>query len=148
MPSKSFVFWTIVIVAFLLITWSLQSMLAPFIFGVLLAYLMNPLVKMLTFKTNNRWAAATFILFVLVSLLLMLFVFVIPYVAIQIYNYMGGLGEYLQDVNEEVSGLIEHFSGFISEDRREELLKNVTSQMGTVLTWLGELFQSILSRAI
>ena len=146
--NKNLIFWMIVAFAFLGLFWLLQEMLAPFLTGMLVAYLFSPLVTKLTKKQSLRWIPTSVVLMCFVLLIGCIIVFVVPYVLIQIYQYMSGLGDYLKQVQSDISQLGERFLSFVPPEKQKEVLQNATSHMGTVLTWLGQVMQGALSRLI
>lgn len=146
--NKNHIFWIIVSFAFLVLFWLLQEMLAPFLTGLLVAYLFSPLVTKLTKKQSMRWIPTSLVLLCFLLVIGFILAVVVPYVLIQIYDYMSGLGDYLKHVQEDVTLLGERFLSFVPPEKQKELLQNMTSHMGTVLTWLGQMMQGTLSRLI
>lgn len=68
-----FIFWSLTFVFFLVFVWLFSGMLLPFVLGLAIAYLLNPLVEYLGRYRVPRWIAALailglFLIFVLVVL--------------------------------------------------------------------------------
>lgn len=146
--TKNTIFWAFISLLFFAFIWSLQEVLAPFLVGILVAYLMNPLISKFSPKGRRRWLFSSLILLFLALMTVLIFVFVIPFIAVQIYDYMSGVGDYLKDVNKEIAELIDKLLIFLSDEKKQELLHSLTSQYGTILRWVVSVFQSFLSGAV
>lgn len=62
------VFWALVIAAFIGFVWLFQGILAPFILGLIIAYLLNPVVVRVAHVGVPRWVAVLIILFLFLGL--------------------------------------------------------------------------------
>lgn len=62
LQEKSFQFWGLFAIAVIGFIWLFQPILAPFIVGFAVAYLLNPIVAKLETKKIPRWLSALFIL--------------------------------------------------------------------------------------
>lgn len=71
-------FWLLVVALFVVFIWLFQSILAPFILGLAIAYLLNPIVTRLDAKGAPRWLSTLFILTLFLGVLVLLFAILVP----------------------------------------------------------------------
>lgn len=72
------VFWMVMIVATIGFVWLFQGILAPFILGLAIAYLLNPVVTKISGKGMPRWLAVLLILFLFLGVVVFLVAILVP----------------------------------------------------------------------
>lgn len=72
------VFWALIIAAFVGFVWLFQSILAPFVLGLIIAYLLNPIVLRVASLGLPRWLAVLLILFAFLGLLVLGIAMLVP----------------------------------------------------------------------
>ena len=60
--QRNIVFWLVALVALVVLLWLLKPILLPFVLGMAIAYLLDPLAKQLTKRGMSRLVAALLIL--------------------------------------------------------------------------------------
>jgi len=76
--ERNIVFWTGVLIAFAFLLWLLSPILLPFVLGLAIAYMLDPLNRMLTKRGMSRFTAAFIILFGFVIAFVVLLLFITP----------------------------------------------------------------------
>ncbi len=127
------IFWSITFAAFLLVVWLLKGMLLPFVLGVALAYLLNPIVGRLGGVGLARGPAALAIMFAF-------FLFIgglIAAIAPIAYNELVQLSKDIPGYADKIGVLIEPFSSrvqdLIGKSNGEELQALVSKHAGSAL---------------
>ncbi|PCI00329.1 MAG: hypothetical protein COB76_03745, partial [Alphaproteobacteria bacterium] len=79
--QKSFQFWIFIAIIACAFLWLFNGVLAPFIVGFAVAYLLNPVVEKLSGYKFPRWLSALVILFIFFITVIVGLLFVIPVLA-------------------------------------------------------------------
>lgn len=87
-PYKKTNFWQLLGVAFIIILMTLHAILLPFIIGVLIAYLLNPLIGMLSkIGISRLWGTILISIFVILILVIIVTVF-LPIITWQLQQFI------------------------------------------------------------
>ncbi|WP_321341024.1 AI-2E family transporter [Breoghania sp.] len=143
--QRRFAFWLIALAALILFLWVFSPILLPFVAGMALAYLLDPVADRLeAIGMNRMWATLTIlVLFVLVFALVL--VLLLPVLG----NQLASLIEAMPDYVSQLHGLItEHFGERlrqISGLGSSELKSSLGNLMSQGAGWLANLLKSIWS---
>src|SRR5690348_4025561 len=88
-------FWVGALVVFVLILWLLHEILLPFVAGMAIAYLLDPVVRRLQRAGINRLLATLLIVALFVVALLLLFILIVPILGAQLTAFMDNLPGYI-----------------------------------------------------
>ncbi|UXN72846.1 AI-2E family transporter [Devosia sp. A8/3-2] len=106
--------WISFLVVLVLLLWLFRGILLPFVVGAALAYLLNPLVNQLQqWRFNRGWATAVVLLCV-ITIIISLFVMLVPL------------------IGQQVVGLIQRFPGYVSD--LQALIRRWSPEINE---WLG-----------
>ncbi len=95
MPTRQMVFWALAIAAFALVLWLLRDILLPFVAGVAIAYLLDPLANRIERLGVSRLIAALLIVGMFVLALLVLVVLIAPILGNQLSALIAKLPDYV-----------------------------------------------------
>ncbi|HHY50098.1 MAG TPA: AI-2E family transporter, partial [Alphaproteobacteria bacterium] len=122
--------WVGLFLATILLLWVFRSILLPFVIGIALAYLLNPLVTWLQKIVASRsWATAIVLLFVLaliVGFLLML----VPLVGNQLIDMIARLPRYIGDLQQVLQDLAPQLTTWLGSERAAQLEGSLTELIG------------------
>ncbi|MDH7795681.1 MULTISPECIES: AI-2E family transporter [unclassified Beijerinckia] len=123
--ERQVAFWLAALLVTVLLLWLLSSVLMPFVAGMALAYLLNPVANRLQRMGINRLVACIVILGVAVVLFFVLLVAVVPLLVTQL------------------SHLADNVPGYIT--RFQELARTLAAEQGDTLSkWLGiDIFEKL-----
>ncbi len=107
-----FIFWCGAIALFLGFVWLFNDILTPFVLGIVIAYLLNPLIKRFSKKGIKRTTGAALVTFLFYSLLVAIIVFIAPIVAKESTDLIDKFPEYL----DRFFVLIEPYTLWIQEN--------------------------------
>lgn len=92
------IFWILAFVVFVALLWLLSGILLPFVAGMALAYLLDPLVKRIESLGIDRLVATLFIVTVFVLAFVFLILLIAPILAEQLSSFIENLPGYVQRV--------------------------------------------------
>lgn len=137
-------FWSGVLLAFGLLLWLLSDALLPFVAGLVIAYLLQPLVARLTVWGLPRGVAVAAVTSVVVIVLVTAVLIGAPLLAREIADLVGRVPGYLERLRE----LYVHSAAAEALGARfevQELTSSLGGALGSVSSWLTSAGKSLLS---
>lgn len=137
-PSAKFrardisLFWLAVIAAFIGFIWLFQSILTPFILGLVIAYLLNPLVLKLEGEGWPRWAAVLLLLVTFMMALAAAFSFLLPVLVREGAQLIGDLPTWITAAQAKIVSLASDFGVTLTPDS-DAIVENIQGQAGQIL---------------
>src|SRR5947208_16088610 len=95
MPTRQVVFWALAVAVLVLALWLLREILLPFVAGMAIAYLLDPLANRIERLGVNRLIAALLIVGMFVLALLVLVVLIAPILGNQLSALIAKLPDYV-----------------------------------------------------
>lgn len=95
-----FVVWAVILTAFVLFLRAVEPILLPFVLGILVAYLMDPLANRLQRMGMNRSVATALITFIMFALLVGLITYLAPILYQQVVQIVSHAPAQLKDMEE------------------------------------------------
>jgi predicted PurR-regulated permease PerM len=144
--DRQIMFWTGLLVVVVLLMWALGNVLTPFIAGLILAYLLDPLADRFERMGIGRLGATLVILGLFVLFFILALVILIPLLASQISGFVARLPDYvsrLQAIAVEQGG--PWFEQFGGPDALKDVQASVGEFMGQGARWLTGFLQSLWS---
>lgn len=120
---------------------SISSILAPFVVSMVLAYVMNPIVESFERWSVPRWVTSLILILILITLITLLFFFLLPVILTQFEGILDSLSKLIADFNTWVwnSSLVKALERYgISAD---EVRSTFTSQ---VMPKLDDILKNLL----
>jgi predicted PurR-regulated permease PerM len=152
--SKRFVWLTLFVLAFLAI-YRIRGLLLPVIMAIVLAYLIEPLVELLTRRTGlSRTLSIAIIYLLLIAILVSVPVGAITPIVVQTNNLINNTPSYLQQLGEFLQKpiIIAGFEIPINELPLDQVYATLTSNFVSILQTVGSrsisLFGSVASATI
>jgi predicted PurR-regulated permease PerM len=142
--QRNIVFWLVALAVFIFLLWLLSPILLPFVLGMVIAYLLDPLAKALINRGMSRLVAALLILggFLLVFTLIVLFI--APILSRQFAGFIAHGPEYARRIQAMVSDPAHPWLKTIIGDNligSDKAVSDLTNQaVGYVTTFLGSLW--------
>jgi predicted PurR-regulated permease PerM len=140
---RQLIFWLAALAVFILMLWLLSGILLPFVAGLAIAYLLNPLTDRLVKLGINRMIAALLIIGVVVLAFIVIVLLVAPLVAGQLSSFIDSLPGYVTKlqamINDQSRPWMQKLlgAGFSPEKSFGDL---VTQGMGWITTFLKSLW--------
>ncbi len=144
--QRQVIFWIGALVAFILVLWILREMLLPFVAGMALAYLLNPLTDRLERYGVNRMIATLAVVGFFLLVFVVVAILLVPLLGSQLFAFIQRLPGYvtrLQEVlmTEENKQWLQRLIG----DRLPDMQKSVGDLVGQGASWLGGFLVSLWS---
>ncbi|SUB01140.1 pheromone autoinducer 2 transporter [Pannonibacter phragmitetus] len=138
-------FWLLSLVVFILFMMLFSAVLLPFVAGMALAYLLDPVADWFERRGLSRLAATLMILLLFVVVLVIVLVLLVPVLGNQMLGFVDklpGLVRSLQDLlTQQLGDRITKFSGL----RVEDLQSSLGDIMGKAASWIGGVLKSVWS---
>ena len=139
-------FWIFALLVFAGLLFLFKSVALPFLGGLFLAYLLNPLVTKLQRLGLNRLGASLIILFVFIVIVAVSLVFALPQLAVQMASLLEKLPGYasrLQTLAIEQGGpLLEKYGG---QSALQDFEKSFSNLVGQMVNFVGTFLASLWS---
>jgi len=140
------IMWLSIILFGIWFTYSISSILAPFVVSFLLAYILNPVVSKLAEWKVPRWLASLILILISVGLIITVMFFALPIALTQFEGLLDGLSRLFEGFREwlmssKFNAVLERY-GVSSEEFRTTLTNRLTPRFEDVIK---ELFQATLT---
>jgi predicted PurR-regulated permease PerM len=131
--------WAGIFLLAILLLWIFRSILLPFVVGLALAYLLNPVVNWLQKVHISRpWAAMILLTFV-IALISGLFLALVPLVVQQILGLTGRLPGYVSDLQGLLQEWAPQFNEWLGPERAQQLEGSLADLIGRGVELVGTL---------
>jgi len=114
--TKQAAFWAVAALAIFTFIWLFKSVLTPFVLGVVIAYLLNPLVKRFSTKGVKRTTSSALIISVFFILVAVVLIFVSPIIAKESADLIKALPSYLDRLIYLIQPYTERFQTTLGEN--------------------------------
>ncbi len=141
--QRHVLFWLAALAVFILMLWLLSGILLPFVAGLAIAYLLNPLTDRLVKLGLNRMIAALLIIGVSVLIFILVILLVVPLLAGQLTSFIDAVPAYVAKlqamVNDQSRPWLQKLlgSGFSPQKSFGDL---VSQGMGWITAFLASLW--------
>jgi predicted PurR-regulated permease PerM len=141
-------FWLILLAVTLICVYLLRSVLLPFVAGMAVAYLLDPICDRLEkWKLSRTWATSIVtVCFILICILVLLLV--IPAVVSQIATLIERAPDYLAAIQREVAALVEVLRDRIDAGTEEKIRSVLGGSADKVFAWATEVLGGIISGGV
>lgn len=137
--------WIFIFVAFFTMLYALRSVLMPFVAGILLAYLLDPMVdKLQKFKISRTWATLI-ICFLTVLVVMPLISLLIGMIESQVSLLLQATPKYLAFVMDKIRPTIERLNEKFPDLKGANLEELVKGNVGNWVKVIGKVLKGLLS---
>ena len=135
-------FWALLLAAVVFGLYVLRDVMVPFVAGMAVAYLLDPVVDRLERLRIGRGLATFFVLVGFFAVAIGLVLLLIPLLQTQVEKLAGALPGYVEVVRERLDPLLESFGQGVD---RKAALEKVTGMTGDIMGWIGGLVSGVIS---
>ncbi len=119
--------------------WLFRPILLPFVVGIALAYILNPLVRIIQrTKIGRGWSTAVTMALV-IALIVGIFFLVTPLIVSQVTGLIVRLPGYVSDLQEVIRSLAPQLTEWLGPERAAQLEDSLTQFIGTGVEFIGTL---------
>ncbi len=141
--SNQIRFWLIGFVVFCLLVWLLSGVLAPFVTGMIIAYLLDPACDRLQRLGMQRWLATTVLLLLFLIVAILAVLIVVPILINQVTGLISAVPDYVTRATARLQPLIADLRHRVSAANFTEIQKAVSQYAGNAVSWIGTVLGSL-----
>jgi len=141
-------FWLIGLVLCLIALYLLRSVLLPFVAGVAVAYLLDPICDRLERAGCSRVIATCIVTGGFVAITATLLVLIVPLIQVQLIDLVTRLPDLLAAVQRWATPLWVTFEERFGAGQIDELRQGLSGQLGNIFRWVGVALQQILTSGL
>jgi predicted PurR-regulated permease PerM len=139
-------FWLIALAALLLALWLLSGVLLPFVVGIAIAYLLDPLVDRMEARGAPRWAGTLAALLAFAVVVLGTFFLLVPLFQVQAAMLVEQAPRIVEALRREATGLLEVLYERLDPADVQRLRDAAAQYAGDAALYVGGLVRGLLSR--
>ncbi|WP_319414037.1 AI-2E family transporter [uncultured Cohaesibacter sp.] len=144
--QKQFIVWMCALGAFILCIYVFRGVLLPFVAGMALAYLLDPVADSFERLGMNRMWATVSVLMIFVLIFIALIILIVPTLAHQMAGFSEKLPGYVASLQSMITSSTSDFMPkFLSNFDAESLQNNIKDLVGQGASWAGQLIRSVWS---
>jgi predicted PurR-regulated permease PerM len=136
-------FWLSAAVITIALIWLLKDILPPFVTGLGVAYLLNPLVTRLTNQGLSRAFATTLVLLMFLVILLAIIFSLSPVITRQVADFIKGLPTYYESARLAIQPYIHDLMGRLNPDQVEQIKQAAGNNVGTFMQSVQSVLLSV-----
>jgi predicted PurR-regulated permease PerM len=142
------VFWVGLLVAALILLGLVQSIILPFVAGLVVAYILAPAVARLERRGIRRSLGS---LSVLVSFLLavaLMLVLLVPLIQVQVVQLVAKVPGLVHALQAQIGHMMDLLQQHLAADEVVKIRDALTGKLGEAVTWLATAVQSVVTSSI
>lgn len=139
------IFWGTALLLCIGFLWLFEGILLPFILGLTITYLLDPVVTWLGRKKVPRWAAALLIVGLFMVALLALLIVLVPVLYREIMSLAAAAPDYLDRIGELLAPYVAWIEDYMGEDRVNELEDTIRDNIGEALQFGGGILAGLIT---
>ena len=144
-PRTHLIFWTAATITFIAFIMLFKSVLFPFVLGIAIAYLLNPLVNKLGNIGFSRAPAAMMILLGFVIIILTITLLLAPVLVRELTELAQNMPGYIKNVIEQVKPLIERAQAMLGITEDQAITKILENGGGPAIKTFNVIFQNLVA---
>lgn len=138
------IFWIGFLFMSITLLWLLSDVLAPFVTGLVIAYMLNPLVSGLE-KRMPRFAASLVVLLVFFMIVVIAILLISPLIANQASDFFNKLPEYTEHFKVAIAPYIQQAMTYVSQEDVQKIQEAAGSYAGSILKGTRDVVMRIWS---
>lgn len=143
--ERRWLIWLGIAVVMAVLIYEMRAALTPFIAGMAVAYLLDPLADRLEAVGVPRTGAVCIILGTFLAILVIIAILLFPLLQTQIVELAERLPTYIQKLRDAAMPLIERLQASLSGAEAERLRTAVGNVAGNVVGWVGQILGGLWS---
>jgi predicted PurR-regulated permease PerM len=140
---RQLVFWSFALLVFIFLLWLLGDVLMPFIAGMALAYLLDPLVRQVQRLGLSRAIASVVVVLIFIALIALALILLLPVLAEQIADFFARVPHYIERLRQLLTEASQGWIGKYLGERMPDAQKSAGTVAATAATWVGAFLGSL-----
>lgn len=146
--NRQWKFWAWGLVIFILLFWLLRSMLAPFVVGMAVAYLLDPVADKLEARGWKRWSATTVVLLGFLLAVVLALLLLAPLLQAQITQLINVAPEWIAWAKQELLPTIQRWLRRLPASEQQQIRAAAGNYAGTAVGWTADVLRNILTSGV
>ena len=142
------VFWLIVIALFFAGIYLFREILLPFVAGMAVAYMFDPVCDRLERAGLSRTLATTLVTLVFVAVLVLAVLLVLPVVVGQVTSLIGQLPSYLESLRGQLASVISALEARLSPEVVNRIREALGASGGKIAGWITNLLTGVVTGGV
>ncbi|MHA1564151.1 MAG: AI-2E family transporter [Alphaproteobacteria bacterium] len=147
-PERQMRFWFVGLIVMVVLLYVLRSVLLPFVAGMAIAYLCDPIVDRLVRWKFPRVVATLTVIGSAVLAIAAILALMVPLLLAQISGFIGNLPGYAQSLQELLDSLLGAAGERIGQDQVAKLQAAASEHLGAALSAVADFLGGLLSRGL
>ncbi|WP_213975275.1 AI-2E family transporter [Tepidanaerobacter acetatoxydans] len=123
----------------------IATIILPFIFGIFITYLLDPLVELLTQKKIDRTVAVVLIYFILIASIVIALVYIIPILLFELNNLIETIPLYTRESQKIIAKIRKNYLASLPISFQEIINRNMDRLQELLLGFLQNAVDAIIS---
>lgn len=140
--------WGGVLVLFVLILVLLKAILLPFVAGMAIAYLLDPICDRLERMGCSRNLATTIVTAAFAIVVILALLLIVPLAIGEAVAFLGSLPDFIARTHDRLLPYFTELQQRLNLPDAAELSQLARARFGTALSWLGGALQSVVDRGV
>jgi predicted PurR-regulated permease PerM len=137
--------WVIVFICLAIILYLLRSAILPFVAGMAVAYLLDPLADRLERRGMRRTLASLLIVGGFILVFITILVALLPTIIDQVTEFVAGVPDLVSGVAREAQAFLRRIRGGLTAAQQQEVNAALSQTAGKLAGWLGDMASRVLS---
>lgn len=146
--NTNFAFWFLACLLFCFLFYSLRSILLPFVVGVILGYMFDPLVSRFEKMKMSRTFATFFVFLLVILIVVPLAVLICGVINNQVGILISSVPTYAAALGKKAVPILEYLQNYFPALDAESLKKTIADNAAHTLKFSGKLLQSIFENSM
>ncbi len=142
---RQLIFWACALLVFIALLWLLNDVLLPFVAGMVLAYLLDPLVRRLQRLGFSRAIASVTIVGIMIVLLALALILILPVLGEQIAHFVERVPQYFERIRQIVQEQSQGWLGRMVGEKLPEAQKQLGGVASSAAGWVAGFLTSLWS---
>jgi predicted PurR-regulated permease PerM len=138
-------FWVGVAALFIFLLGLLQSILMPFVAGLIIAFILAPAASWLERRGIRRGLATLVVLIAFLVGVALVFILLVPLIQNQVVTLIGKVPSLVSFLQGQTGRLMDLLQQKLPADQMDKLRDMVGAKLGEALSWLGTLLQGLIT---
>ncbi|MGH6891111.1 MAG: AI-2E family transporter, partial [Dongiaceae bacterium] len=140
--------WGVVLVAFVVILVLLKSILLPFVAGMAIAYLLDPVCDRLEAMGASRTTATVIVTAVFAVVVILLLLLIVPLAVQQAIAFLGSLPDFISRTHDRLLPYLAELQQRLNLPDTVELGQIARTRLGGALNWMAGLLEGVVGQGL
>jgi len=140
--------WAIALVVFVALLVLLKSILLPFVAGMAIAYLLDPVCDRLETMGTSRTLATTIVTAIFAVIVILLLLLIVPLAIKQAVDFLSSLPDFIARTHDRLLPYLTDLQRRFDLPDAAELNEIARQRLGTALTWLVGLLEGMVGQGL